>query len=248
VVTGAMPRLVLLLACFVLACRPDAREASAPSRGSVAHAAPAPPSIPPATDATTPGARRLERMLADRDRLRDELAARPEIRAWLVARFDGTNQPAGIDWDPAEPQSGQPAEHLQPQAPGAMFALRVSARYSGTDQLAGAVYEVFNMQGEAEMSAAWGDALAGRLSRNEFTTRMTQLELAAVVRLQQFAREHRLSARPDDVLLPRLLDAPTDYASFVAWTARLRHASGGHSSEEYWGRLYDARDREASAP
>lgn len=201
---------------------------------------------PQDADAATSGSAQLARMVADRARLREVLSDHADVRAWLAARFVGTDRGFAVEWDPTEPLSGQPAEHMQPQAPGEAARLRVATGYSGNDQLAGVVYEFINMDGANAMSAAWGEARAGRVTRQEFAERMTRLEFDALVGFQHFAHEHALAARTDDVMLPRLLGAPSQFGAFVEWSTRLRRESGGHSPQEYWGRLYDSAARGAA--
>ena len=182
-------------------------------------------------------------MLDDRPLLRASLASRPALRSWLAARFLGAGQGFPVEWDPSPPRSGQPAEHEQPERPGAAGRLRIADRHTGLDQLALAVFELTNMEGGDAFAALWGKAVAHQITRAAFAEGMTRTELAARARFKIIAREQGLVAGPKDVMLKGVLDSPDDYDAFRRYVDEARIQGATYDPLEYWGNAYDTIPR-----
>ncbi len=182
-------------------------------------------------------------MLDDRPLMRDALDGRPALRSWLADRFRGAGQGFPVEWDPSPPQSGQPAEHLQPEGPGLPGVLRIAATHTGIDQLSEVIYELLNMEGGSEFSALWGRAVSHQVSRDVFAEGMTRIELEARSRFKTVAREQSLVPGPHDGMLQSILEAPDDYGEFRRWIAEKNAGGATYDPEEYWAKAYDAIPR-----
>lgn len=193
---------------------------------------------PPAPAATRAEHGELSRMLADRPKLREELAHHPSLRRWIRDRF--RERRTGLVWDPALPQSGQPAEHAPPAEDGGPIALRLSTEWTGRDQLGLVVYELVNMRNAESVDTLWTEAREGKRARKEFAVEMTRLEHGALVTFKELARKHRLVPTKEDRMLERILEAPDSFEAYREWLDAL-HAKdgGGYDPFVYWENAYD---------
>lgn len=181
----------------------------------------------------------LGRMLDDRPKMRAALESHESLRPWLRTRF--AQKRRVIVWDPALPASGQPSEHVPPEGPGGAVRLRVSADWSGLDQLGLAAYELVNMENEIPMAALWNDAKTGRRPRGEFALAMTRLEHRALVEFEDLAKTHGLTPAPEDRMLERVLQAPRTFDAYLEWLTALhvQDGGGGYDPVRYWEESYD---------
>jgi hypothetical protein len=207
---------------------------------SVVYFFPAPMASRDAADTEPQGAR----MLAARPAMAESLASRPALRNWIALRFLGVDHPFPIVWDDALPHSGQPSEYELPQARGGPGILRVTDKYSGTDQLASAIFELHNMKSAVALASTWNDAVAGRISREGFAETATRVEHRAFAEFRVTCHDYVLAPAREDIWLARLLEAPADFEVYLGWIARLRQTETmGHDPLQYWKRAYDERIR-----
>lgn len=174
-------------------------------------------------------------MLAERRDMAKVVAEHPSIRAWLAARFQSSEQ--AIVWDSTLPESGQPAEHLPPAAPGMPVRVRVAPRWSGSDQLSMVCFELLNARNDDAVLDLWAKADAGLIEGEAFAAAMTQLELSAVQSFAALAKEHGLSPGPNDVVLRQLIAAPTTLPEYRVWVRQF----AGYDAEAYHRRMFEER-------
>lgn len=181
-------------------------------------------------------------MLTDRPGLAEVLAQHPSLRAWMVTRL-GASAPRVV-WDATLPESGQPAEHLPPAAPGLPVHLRVATGWSGSDQLVMACFELLNVGNDPEIAGLWAKADAGSIERDELAAAVTQLELSTLGELAALAKEHGLSPGPNDVMFRQLLASPTALPEYRVWVRQF----GSYDAEAYYRRMFDERRAQLRAP
>jgi hypothetical protein len=185
----------------------------------------------------------LDAMLRDRPAMATALIGKPELRRWLVQRLAGEGLPVMVKWDPAQPRSKQPAEHIPPAGPGAPALLRIGTELSGNDQLALATFELCNLGYTNDFLATWAKVDAKSLGRDAFAEQMTAIELRALAEFQALARVYQIEPTNRDVMLEAMLAWPTDLP-----TARRRaKLAGSYDAEAYWRSAWDARKAERRA-
>jgi hypothetical protein len=141
------------------------------------------PGAPPAA-ARAEGAEQsqVDILLADRPRIAEALAQRPQVRDWVVRRFAQMRPP--LVWDASAPTSGRNGE-FDAREPG-VVRIRIAARGSGIDQLSTLVFELHNVMGYAAFEDIHNRAVAGDLSRDGYARAMLEQEIVALAVTSDF--------------------------------------------------------------
>jgi hypothetical protein len=177
-------------------------------------------------------------MLDARPLMKATLAKHPRVAPWVAERMSGTTGPGAVEWNAGAPLSGQTGEFIT--LPGGRFELRIADELTGLDQLGVVVYELLNMEGNAEFDRIVKRAVAREIDKNQFSEAMTRREHAALVKFKVVSRELGLFPTVDDLMLLRLLETPDDFDAFEDKVQQyLREQGGGHDPRRYWEDAYD---------
>jgi len=140
------------------------------------------------------GQRQLEQMVEDRPDMKDTIPPDHPVWTWLADGFDGKRFGQRIFWNGNSPQSGRPAEHA-PQFGHypAYISISGGSEISAVDKWTAAVFEMFNLEGN-DIADLTSEALKGVMNADEFANKCVEMEFAALIKTQDFFRDHPLPA------------------------------------------------------
>lgn len=131
----------------------------------------------------------VSQLLEDRPEIAGLLNGHDTLKRWLVEQFSGKVTKFPIEWDPKEPEDSEVAEHNQPRS-NEPAKIRVSRNMDGLDQLAGVVFELFNIQYHKGHSRLWKKAGNGKIGKQEYSHRSYRLEHKAMRKCKHFLKKH----------------------------------------------------------
>jgi tetratricopeptide (TPR) repeat protein len=161
------------------------------------------------------GRRQVEKMLHDRPPMAQLGTKAEPLYQWAARKFAGEDVHELIFWDSSEPMGPTTAEHKTPM-PGDPGRIRLSAKHiagskkgqprSFEEMWQNAVFELHNIAGVETFRNIQNDAVQGRLSKNDYVTKMIECESKAADSTRAFyihvflpfARQWRLATRPID--------------------------------------------------
>jgi hypothetical protein len=179
----------------------------------------------------------LEAMLTDRPGLSGAMAGHAEVQSWVESRFRPGALPVELMWDPAEPQSGQIAEHeyLSEEGPA---AIRIASAASGLDQLAGLIYQLNNIEDYPVFQTIYEAAVGGLIDRRTYASQMLAQEFEGLQRTRAFLEEHLADHKEDPMhdnpMYFRIMQADTTLDAHIQ-----RYAEQGFDLHSYFEQLYD---------
>jgi hypothetical protein len=141
------------------------------------------------------GKRQLEQLLDDRPDMRSIIRPGEFLYDWLARRFDGGRKDLRVYWHDSEPLSGFDAEHVmsfidRPLVHNpALIRISSSEKLSAADRCIVLIYEFFNLENEDEFKALYDRAKSGNVTREQYATLAMNLEIKAVVRMQELLKK-----------------------------------------------------------
>lgn len=194
------------------------------------------------------GERQVRQMLKDRPAMGKHGEEAELLYQWAARKFAGEDLREQVNWNSTDPLPGFPCDH-QPPVPGRPGFIRIHGKYTqgtakGKERLFeelwhGAVFELNNITGVKDFRQVQADAVAGKISQEEFIAGMLNVESRAAEKTRAFyirvflpwAIEHGVKTHPRQWYVA-IRSAP-DENLFLA------HIGKGDPHWLYYARAYD---------
>ncbi len=152
-----------------------------------------PPSAPPQLTQLTFGHRQVNQLLSDRPNMRGILDKEHPVRKWIVAGFNGERVGHRVYWNADSPKSGRGAEHAPRyhHYPAQLY-ITGGTEETSLEKWAGVVYEFFNLEHSEQFEKLRDQALAGKISSEDFALQCVKVEFSALKKTEEFFRENPL--------------------------------------------------------
>jgi hypothetical protein len=182
----------------------------------------------------------LDKFMADRPQAARMLRQHPALEQWLRVEWNRPINDCRIFWNNEQPSDSSTAEHC-PSLKYHLIVIHVSKKLAPVDQLLALSFETCNAQGRAGFDAITAQAIAGKITREQYIHEIDEREYAAVLRIKEnFPALLPLTANEIAAtdLYRKLLQVPPTFKDYQAWRIRASNAVYLQTQKLY-GKEYD---------
>ena len=182
----------------------------------------------------------LDAFMIDRPQAAVLLHQYPAFEDWLRTEWDQPIEGNHFCWSNEQPFNS-PVSEVDGTARGHLIMVHVSEKLRPVDQLVALSFELCNAQGHAGMGAISEQAVAGKITREDFVNEINRREYAASQRVKKILEKLLpLSTKQAATtsLYKILMETPNEFQESQAWEMRIDSQNYIHRQELY-GKQFD---------